>query len=399
MSGPNKNAKLGGVYPDGDAFIVRYYVLGADFEKVRKKKTGFTKKGAASQFFEEKCDEYRKACDNAKESTITFREYLIGWFEDIYQHEIRNSTETTFRYTLYNYILPELDDVKMLKDVDKKFVDALIKAVFEQRPSYAKKVKELFSACLLVAKKDNLIRHNFMDKVRVPRYEKKKVVIFRKAQIKDFLELAKQTSLYLEFLLALMMGLRKGEVYGVRIADFDFEKKTVHLKKQIVYEVELVQSGQSRILKSIARPVETNLKTDGSERVLKVPDFILKEVFARIETIERQKKKLGDEYKDNGYLCGRIDGTARAGSCLNGALNKITDKMGAKRMAFHYLRHNAATIMLEQGVDLATISKILGHTSMKTTYQFYCEIMEAKEEMADILDNEYGDLVSFEGVQ
>lgn len=386
-----KGIQLGTVYPRGDKWEVCYYELNQYGEKKRRSKGGFIDEDAADAFLTEKNAILERELKGNKPYTenrdLTVSDYLVNWFENIYSQNIANNTATTYRYTIYRHILPALDKEIKLVDLTRKDLNELILRVAKTGPSYAKKTKEVFSVCMAVAIQDRLIIKNPVSRLYVPRYEKKKVIILQISKIAELLYHASKTQRYLEILLGLMMGLRKGEIYGLKFADFDFQTQMVHIQRQIVYANEYDQMERKSTI-----PFEKDLKTEGSERVLFVPDIVMEQVLVRKEKIEAAKRKYS-HYEDNDYVSAQKYGQGRAGSCLNGVLNKITAKMELPQMAFHYLRHMTASILLYLNYDMATISRILGHASVKTTFVHYCADLEEGVQIAIAFDELLSDTV------
>ena len=109
--------------------------------------------------------------------------------------------------------------------------------------------------------------------------------------------------------------------------------------------------------------------------------------------INFDQKKTGVEYmpiSDQAYLiCGEPKDTDRlvfeglqAPSWINKPVKRWVEAAGIKKkITFHCFRHSYATNQLTEGTDLFTVSKMLGHTNIKTT-QVYTKVVDSKKEQA-----------------
>ena len=73
----------------------------------------------------------------------------------------------------------------------------------------------------------------------------------------------------------------------------------------------------------------------------------------------------------------------------NKFLAKVCSRNGLPKATVHGLRHMYATILIEQGVSIAKISALLGHSSVHTTFDFYCDVMSEKEKMIAYMNNTF----------
>ena len=76
-------------------------------------------------------------------------------------------------------------------------------------------------------------------------------------------------------------------------------------------------------------------------------------------------------------------------SSMNIALTKLCNRNGLPKITVHSLRHMFATILVEQGVPLVKISALLGHSSVNTTFEYYCDVMDENENIINFLNEKY----------
>lgn len=74
---------------------------------------------------------------------------------------------------------------------------------------------------------------------------------------------------------------------------------------------------------------------------------------------------------------------------MNIALKKLCMRNGLPAVTVHGLRHMFATILVEQGVPLAKISGLLGHSSVNTTFEYYCDVMDEKEKIIAFMNDAF----------
>ena len=218
-------------------------------------------------------------------------------------------------------------------------------------------------------------------------YKRKKpnITIYTKLQVKRFLQEAKKGTWYLEILLALFCGLRKGEILGLKFSDFDIETQTVVITRQLVANPIIEPNTGSRISKY--ELIERPPKTPNSIRRLKVPMAIISELDKRKQLVSDNKEKYRANYFDNDYISCQDNGAPHSMSAFNIALSKICKKAALPPVTVHGLRHIYATILFENGANLSKISALLGHSSINTTFEYYCDIADESSNIKAFMDN------------
>ena len=266
------------------------------------------------------------------------------------------------------------------------YLDALLERVAKICPSAGNKGRELLSIAMKDAAGDKFISYNPMPETKPYSRAKPKVRVLGKEKLKVFLEAASKNPWYLEILLGLFCGLRKGEILGLKFQDFDFEKQTVRISRQLVGNLKLKEKEFTVTEYAV---IERNPKTENSYRILRVPKVVMQEVKRRQQLIELRKTDPGIEYKNFDYVCCQENGEPRSLTAMNQALTKICNRNGLANITVHGLRHMFATILIELGVPLFKISGLLGHSSVHTTYEYYCEIMDEQDKIIAFVNNTF----------
>ena len=208
--------------------------------------------------------------------------------------------------------------------------------------------------------KDGLIKKNPILGCKLSPPEQKEMKVLSREEIQRFLLQAKAEGMYELFLLELTTGLRRGELLALRWDDLNIRTGELHINKQ-VYPVG-------------GKLITSEPKTKAANRTIILPPAMVevlleyrKGVFSDLMFPSRIKP---DQPIDPGYVRKR--------------LQVILERSGCKRIRFHDLRHTFATISLEHGMDIKTLSAIIGHISSRTTLNIYTHITSEMQENAAV---------------
>ncbi|GAA3909991.1 hypothetical protein GCM10022207_94250 [Streptomyces lannensis] len=177
------------------------------------------------------------------------------------------------------------------------------------------------------------------------------------------------------FKLALRTSLRKGELLGLRWEDLDLAGGTASIRRTL----QRTNSGGL-----VALPT----KTQSSERRIALPTECLHSLEQHRDRQRQEREAAGADWKASGYVFTRPDGSPIEGATLTRHFNTLLRRATLRRIRFHDLRHSAATLLLEQGVELVVIKELLGHAHIGVTATVYAHVrLRLQRDSLDLLGN------------
>lgn len=317
---------------------------------------------------------------------VMLKDYLIYWYEEFFSQRIKNTTKMIGAYVLYDLVFPNMEQDIKLRYVSVEYMDALLEKVSHSCASAGNTCRAYLNIAFKDAVIEGYIPRNPIPDTKAYKRKAPKVTIYSKEKLKIFLKAASKDEWYLEYLLGVFCGLRKGEILGLKFSDFDFEQHTVSVKRQLGANPVMEERSSKIASYSV---IEKDPKTVNSVRTLRIPQVIETEVLRRKNKIDEERAALMDGYEDNDYISCQPNGRPHNMSSMNIALTKLCNRNGLPKITVHSLRHMFATILIEQGVPLVKISALLGHSSVNTTFEYYCDVMDENENIINFLNEKY----------
>ncbi|CAG7640543.1 hypothetical protein SBRY_30440 [Actinacidiphila bryophytorum] len=129
-------------------------------------------------------------------------------------------------------------------------------------------------------------------------------------------------------------------------------------------------------------------KTQSSERRIALPTPCLRSLEQHRDRQRQERQSAGTSWRDSGYVFTRPDGAPIEGATLTRHFNTLLRQARLRRIRFHDLRHSAATLLLEQGVELVVIKELLGHAHIGVTATVYAHVrLRLQRQAIDLLGN------------
>ncbi len=217
----------------------------------------------------------------------------------------------------------------------------------------------LLRAVLQDAVLDELVADNVARNQRVTHRYRPKFTPWSAQEAQQFLKSVQADRWYALYVVALSLGLRRGELLGLRWVDVDLVDESIvvrHTLQRI--------NGELRF-----GPV----KTDDSVRVIPMTPGLGTALRAHLAAQHLDQAAAGDKWAGHDVVFATRIGTPIEPRNLNRHLDLWCERSGVRRIRFHDLRHSCATLLYHQGVALERIQDILGHSSPTVTKTIYID--------------------------
>lgn len=280
---------------------------------------------------------------------LTLGEILHNWLEDV-KNRVKESTFANYEMKLNKHILPYFAGVKY-----DRLVAEDLNSFIEQKIAEKFSAKYVADIVLVVksAAKFAQRRYGYVNKIEsvtVPKEHKKSAQKMLNneelSRLKNEL-MSDPTGSNIGILLAAATGIRIGELCALKWQDIDLEKSILTVS----------HTAQRIMTRDGTRLIVTSPKSASSLREIPLPDFILPVL-----------KML--QIDNNAYLLSENEKITEP-RVMQYRFKSLLKRIGLPYVNFHSLRHAFATRCVELGIDIKTLSEILGHSSVKVTLDRY----------------------------
>lgn len=346
-----------------------------------KPKEGATKKQIEKELhrfatlFEENCKNGMVATEKK-----TFADYACYVIDLKERNGLKHSTADR-----YKSLMERINDVDIcgfghmkLSDIRadnlNKFYAALAKPGTNQRTGEALSAKTIveyhrfISSVFSQAVKENLLMFNTAERATPPKVPKHEAEAFEADEVIKIISAVEHEPIKWKVLTHVFIatGARRGEILGLRWKDVDLKNNTVYLCNNILYSK----------TKGI---YNTTLKTDENRLI-----SISAEVSAMLKAWRAEQAaeliKIGSKNQNTGYVFTQWDGTPMHPDSVTDYFAKLSDRYELPHINPHKFRHTQASLLINQGIDIVSVSKRLGHAKVSTTTDIYAHILQKADE-------------------
>lgn len=222
-----------------------------------------------------------------------------------------------------------------------------------------RRILALLQTILASAVRDELIPGNPAAGADRPTVADEEVHVWEPHHVRTFLGCCAQHRLGALFEVAVLTGLRRGELTGLRWADVDLVARKITVRRNRV-----TVNG---------RVSEQTTKTRAGARTVPLSDFAVATLLGWQLRQATEAAAAGEAWQTEGHVFTLEDGRPLDPAYVTRLFQTLRKTAGGELppLSFHGLRHCAASLMLASGADIAVVSKLLGHASIAITSDVY----------------------------
>lgn len=307
---------------------------------------------------------------------VVYKEYVVV--------KLRVNSQKAYQNAYAKYIIPEFGvmNIKDIKPIHiQKFANKISK---ELKPRTVKLVLACLRRTLSLAEKWEMIELNPYRGIQVDSdIENTNKELLSLDEIKilvNYYETEEKSLMHkLAFYIAIGCGLRNSEIRALTIDDFDFENNTIDINKQLAS----IRDTDGNIYEDNAPT-----KSASSTRKIYASQFVMKCAKEYIKSLEvcPISKQLFFNHTTQKPILDR---------CLSAHFREVVNKLGLPALRFHDLRHLQATLLINNGANVKSVSKRLGHSKTDITLNTYTSTLDVVDkQIAESFDKIFNNLDS-----
>jgi integrase len=357
----------GSIIKRGSRYSIIVNLQDSSGNRERKWESGFTTKRQAEKRLGELLTQIETGL-NVEASHTAFGQFLNEWLERYVSKRVRGSTMDGYRQRA-KHIVDGIGDVSIVDLRPDHLIEYYDSKLSNLSASTITKHHHLIVDCLSDAVKWNLVTRNVGIAVEPPRAPKREMKALSVGETHQFLDNCTTEPWRTIFHTLIWTGIRRSELLGLQWNDLDLDMALMTIRRSLVR----LQNGTY---------VTEEPKTSSGTRTLDLAPstcLMLKEHRANHE---QAIDLLGIPFSEANLVFGHPDGTPRTPSTVTQQFRRIASRAGLPGVRLHDLRHTHASLMLQQGTDIKTISTRLGHSSVAFTMDTYAHLLPGMQKAA-----------------
>ncbi len=372
------------------SWYFRCYVRDLCGWSVQVRRGGFSSEAAARAARAQTLSESR---EHFAGRTWTVGRWLRYWLTT--RHSIRPTTLHSYTVHVEKFLIPAIGGLKLAEVTGRHLTSVFAELAAGTTPTgqprsvaTVQRIRATLRAAFNAAIRDGLVTDNPARRIEMPSVrrphavvwthghverwrvdgQRPQVAVWTTAQAAQFLQQVAEDELFALWWLVALRGLRRGEVAGLRWCDVDLDRRQLTVVSQrttIGYRV-----------------IEGPPKSAASRRTVALDRCSVEILHAHRARQWDRDERAGRPWRSDGYVFTRTDGRPYHPNVFTKRLRQLTDQAGLPPIRLHDLRHGAASLAHEAGVDLKTVQDQLGHASIVLTADTYTSVLPVTQRKA-----------------
>lgn len=301
-------------------------------------------------------------------------EYITDWLENVHKSKLRLSVYLNYKKHV-RHIVADLGNIWLQKLTPQQVQNFAAKKLNEGiSPKYVREMLGVLSLALNNAVKWGYLSRNVCDLVTKPRVPKHEIAPLTLDQAQRFRQHIQGHRLEVLITMAVVTGMRRGELLSLRWSDIDFQRGIL----QVMHTVDRL-TGHSY--------VEGEPKTASGMRSIRIPVFLL-DMLRQHRAEQLKRKSQINNWEEKDLVFPNLRGGYLHPNHMGEAFRELLEQAELPLIRFHDLRHSAATILLSMGVNIKVIQELLGHSDIAITLRVYGHLLPSmQQEVVDRWDD------------
>ncbi|MCX4416166.1 site-specific integrase [[Kitasatospora] papulosa] len=288
-------------------------------------------------------------------------EWLPYWLDNVVKPRRKLSTYDKYEAHVRLYLVPMVGGKRLealsVADV-RRF---LVQLENKTTAATAKESHRVLRTALTAACREELVSRNVASLVEPPRAKSRELSPWSLDETLTFLAVARKDPLYAAFVLAITMGLRRGELVGLRWTDVDLENRVLYVRQQtqrrrgVLYDDD--PKGRRR-------------------RAVPLPAMCIAPLrWHRMRQVAA-KARAGESWQEGGHVFVTRTGRPVEPRNVYRSFTRVAESAGLRVIRLHDARHGCATILTAAGVAPRVVMEILGHSQISITMDVYTHVVQ-----------------------
>ncbi len=343
------------------------------------KQGGYRTRDEADEALSTFADQARRGIASGSRQSV--ETYLKAWLVDKATKGAAPATIRSYRQHIDAYINPTIGNLR-LRNVGPADIEAVL--TFARTPregrraiggSTTKRIHATMRSAFASAKRKKLVPFNPCLDMDLPQAHRPKVHPWEPEELGQFLDHIGSDPFGTLYEVIAASGMRRGEALGLRWEDCQLDRGRLVIRQQLTRNDSpdlLCEYCGQRHAGAFAKPKTSS----GEARIVDLDQRTTGALIGHRLTQDTARAEWDSAYSDHGLVFAREDGTPLVPEKVTLRFAQLVKDAGCRTIRLHDLRHGRASLLLAAGVDIAIVSKLLGHSSIGITADTYSHLLD-----------------------